>query len=809
VTGLRFDRNYVPVGGGVLNVKADGVAEISTMIVIDPLGITINGDLEVVGTTQIDQDLIVLGALDVSGNTTLGDLSVNGTLDVSGATTLGDLAVQGTLDVSGLTVLNDLIVVGTFDVSGTPTFTNLYLEGTLGVSGETTLNNTSLQGTLDVSGATTLNNTTVRGTLDVSGATTLNNTTVRGTLDVSGATTLNNTTVRGTLDVSGAATLGDVTVTGTLDVSGAATLHDILSVDGKTILNSTLYVADDTALNNVAVQGALDVSGDTTLTGLFIQNPDGSYPADGSVPAITGLSGEVAWTPVNIDGASNLTVPLANFQVTGDGNLTGSAQAEYITLPDLNILNRHETYLWAQGDDILWQNGGTQPNISLTDWMRLLAPNPVSVVRPSGPTDTVNMQNATYALITTLLDRGILLTAAASPPTLRFNSSTNIRFTTFLTADPTDVSKRKTVTYPVVVSTPAMNALCSSVSSALSGASVKATMEYDTVQQLVRILVNSGYSLTINDVGAYGESTRFMNHLGIGESQILPSYETDVPNYSFTITGPSFLALTPNNDVPLAAPVLAAGAVTSFTYTFTITAPSTAGLTGDNLLQYYGIFLGGVKNNIIDATNGSWTLTGLTPVTTYTVAVSAIDKYNESPQASLTFTTPAVVIPWPPAGYTLGIRRNGVGGAPPVNDILVTPIRVSPALNNTYSFSIIPKTTLTGICLRISVDDGCVIRFTGLQPGGAPPNPFVNIPGPQPGATFGGIYQFSQPINMTANTVYDVSITYYNNRSTSAEFYLAYVQPTVEIPWSSNPNYACPQLNALLGQNLFAICCYN
>ena len=644
VTGLRFDRNYVPIGGGVLNVKADGVAEISTMIVIDPLGITINGDLEVVGTAQIDEDLIVLGTLDVSGDTTLGDLSVDGTLDVSGA----------------------------------------------------------------------------------------------------------------------------ATITGTLDVSGA-----------------------------------------TTLAAVFIQNPDGSYPADGSVPAITGLSGEVAWTPVTIDGASNLSVPLANFQVTGDGNLTGSAQAEYITLPDLNILNRHETYLWAQGDDILWQNGGTQPNISLTAWMGLLAPNTASpVVRPSGPTDTINMQNATYALITTLLDRGILLTEAASPPTLRFNSSTNIRFTTFLTADPTDVAERKTVTYPVAISSPVMNTLCSSVTSALSGAGVEAALVYDTVQQLVRILVNSGYSLTINDVGAYGESTRFMNHLGIGESQILPSYETDVPNYSFTITGPSFLALTPNNDAPLAAPVLVAGALTSFTYTFTITAPSTAGLTGDNLLQYYGIFLGGIKNNIIDATNGSWTITGLSPSSTYTVAVSAIDKYNESPQASLTFTTPAVVIPWPPAGYTLGIRRNGVGGAPPVNDILVTPIRTSPALNNTYSFSIIPNTTLSGICLRISVDDGCVIRFTGTQPGGSPPNPFVNIPGPQPGATFGGIYQFSQPINLTANTVYDVSITYYNNQSTSAEFYLAYVQPTVDIPWSSNPNYACPPLNALLGQNLFAICCY-
>jgi hypothetical protein len=512
---------------------------------------------------------------------------------------------------------------------------------------------------------------------------------------------------------------------------------------------------------------------------------------------------------VNIDGANNLTVPLANFQVTGDGNLTGSAQAEYITLPDLNILNRHETYLWAQGDDILWQNGGAQPNISLTAWMGLLAPNPVSVVRPTGPADTLNMQNATYALITTLLDRGILLKEAATPPTLRFNSSTNIRFTTFLTADPTDAAERKTTLFPITSPyNPAMNTLCSDVTTALSGTGVQTALVYDISQQLVRILINPGYSLTINDVGAYGESTRFMNHLGIGESQILPSYETDVPNYSFTITGPSFLALTPNNDSPLASPVLGAGAVTTYTYTFTITPPSLAGLTGDNLLQYYGIFLNGTKYDIIDATNTSWTITGLTPSTSYTVAVSAIDKYNESPQASLAFTTSAIVIPWPPAGYTLGIRRNGIVIPSPVNDVLVTPVRTSPALNNTYSFSIIPKSTLTGICLRISVDDGCVIRFTGTQPGGAPPNPFVNIPGPQPGATFGGIYQFSQPINMIANTIYDVSITYYNNRSTSAEFYLAYVQPTVEIPWSSNPNYACPQLNVLLGQNLFAICCY-
>ena len=56
---------------------------------------------------------------------------------------------------------------------------------------------------------------------------------------------------------------------------------------------------------------------------------------------------------LNVQG--QLNVQNGNLEVTGDGDLTGSVKAEYITLPD--YASRAETYLWADRDTLLWQSG--------------------------------------------------------------------------------------------------------------------------------------------------------------------------------------------------------------------------------------------------------------------------------------------------------------------------------------------------------------------------------------------------------------------------------------------------------------------
>ena len=183
---------------------------------------------------------------------------------------------------------------------------------------------------------------------------------------------------------------------------------------------------------------------------------------------------------------------------------------------------------------------------------------------------------------------------------------------------------------------------------------------------------------------------------------------------------------------------------------------------------------------------------------------------------------------WPPPGFVNGYTVNEVA-KPSTEDFLAFLVPFSnsgPKIANTYNFTIIPQVTLTNICIRINIDDGGVIEFTGLQPGtsytGAPtpPTPLVNIPGPQPGAGNGGCYQYSQPITLIKGEHYPVSVTYYNTQNTACVLSLSYVipSPASVVPTVQNDEniwkpagpgaipYSCPTLDPLARLNLSQYC---
>lgn len=113
--------------------------------------------------------------------------------------------------------------------------------------------------------------------------------------------------------------------------------------------------------------------------------------------------------------AIDLDIANGNIVVNGDGNLTGSVQADYITLNDYTSNN--PTYLYADQNTLLWDTGavGIPPVSSdLLGWVSKLRQDvPVSLLSSSATTsDIVTAYNA---LITTLYQKGLIFTAPVLP----------------------------------------------------------------------------------------------------------------------------------------------------------------------------------------------------------------------------------------------------------------------------------------------------------------------------------------------------------------------------------------------------------
>ena len=122
-------------------------------------------------TNVVTENMVVSGDLTVGGLTTFtGTQYVTGDLNVNGNVVLGDnlsdtVSISGSVDILGQTTIDDnLVVTGTADISG-----NTSLDGTLDVSGQTTIDdNLVVTGTADISGNTTLGGSLTDGTATLS-----------------------------------------------------------------------------------------------------------------------------------------------------------------------------------------------------------------------------------------------------------------------------------------------------------------------------------------------------------------------------------------------------------------------------------------------------------------------------------------------------------------------------------------------------------------------------------------------------------------------------------------------------------------
>jgi hypothetical protein len=93
----------------------------------------------------------------------------------------------------------------------------------------------------------------------------------------------------------------------------------------------------------------------------------------------------------------------ANIYATGDGNLTGSVQAEYITFPDL--ITGVEHYLWVQNDNLNWESiNGHQVNLGEALWKLRQEPT-----EPLTPMDLLPSGATNSQIVSTLNNLMILL----------------------------------------------------------------------------------------------------------------------------------------------------------------------------------------------------------------------------------------------------------------------------------------------------------------------------------------------------------------------------------------------------------------
>ena len=237
-----------------------------------------------------------IGALNVTGESSLNNTKVDGTLGVTGATTL-----DGALTVKGESSLNNTKVDGTLGVTGATT-----LDGTLTANGEATFKKkVTMKDELDVTDTAGDKNAklsvkaeegvkasatdgTTTGSLDVKGdkvesfvkdgdkentvTSTADGTTFKNSkaaapvTGASGAGTAVNTKIKGNTITTGGVTMDYADVMKDLGVKGNTTLGEAgkdttLIVNSKATFNNGLTVTNgETTLKNTTIEGTLNVS---------------------------------------------------------------------------------------------------------------------------------------------------------------------------------------------------------------------------------------------------------------------------------------------------------------------------------------------------------------------------------------------------------------------------------------------------------------------------------------------------------------------------------------------------------------------
>ena len=339
------DGNFTGVttsaGGAFSNQVRVGVAgssEIDTLtgnLVLDSAtgtveiddNVTISGDLDVDGRTDLD-DLVVTGVSTFSAN-----IDANGNLDVDGQTDLDVLNVaelatfsanidaNGDLDVDGRTDLDDLVVTGVSTFSA-----NIDANGNLDVDGQTDLD------VLNVAELATFSaNIVANGDLDVDGHTELDDVNISG---VATATALHLGAEGSAIRVTSDSITGPSSITidpaGVGDNTGTVFIAGNLQVDGtQTTINSTTVNIDDKNIQ-VATGAANDAAADGG--GITVNSGEGNktfqFEATGdnwgaSENLNLASSKEYKINNTSVLNATTLGGAVVNSSLTNVGTLTG------------------------------------------------------------------------------------------------------------------------------------------------------------------------------------------------------------------------------------------------------------------------------------------------------------------------------------------------------------------------------------------------------------------------------------------------------------------------------------------------------
>ena len=318
--GVAGSSEIDTISGNLVLDSATGTVEIDD-------NVTISGDLDVDGRTDLD-DLVVTGVSTFSAN-----IDANGNLDVDGQTDLDVLNVaelatfsanidaNGDLDVDGRTDLDDLVVTGVSTFSA-----NIDANGNLDVDGQTDLD------VLNVAELATFSaNIDANGNLDVDGHTELDDVNISG---VATATALHLGAEGSAIRVTSDSITGPSSITidpaGVGDNTGTVFIAGNLQVDGtQTTINSTTVNIDDKNIQ-VATGAANDAAADGG--GITVNSGEGNktfqFEATGdnwgaSENLNLASSKEYKINNTSVLNATTLGGAVVNSSLTNVGTLTG------------------------------------------------------------------------------------------------------------------------------------------------------------------------------------------------------------------------------------------------------------------------------------------------------------------------------------------------------------------------------------------------------------------------------------------------------------------------------------------------------
>ncbi|WP_019622887.1 beta strand repeat-containing protein, partial [Amphritea japonica] len=281
------------------------------------------------GTMDGLQNLVVTGTLNSAGAVDINDLSVSSDATLSSTVNAGSIGIGGNAIISDLVTADSLAITGTTDLG-----TDVTTTGTQTYTGAVTLTNgATLSGTtVTANGVTGVHNLTVAGDADLNGAVSVNDLSVSGdaafasTLDadavtVGGNASIGDTATVDSLDITGTTDLAaDVTTTGTQNYTGAVSLTNEVTLTGTTVIANAV-----TGVHNLTVAGDADLNGAVSVNDLSVSG-DAAFASTLDADAVTVggnamVGGTITADSLNITGTTDLGADVTS---TGDQTYGGN-----------------------------------------------------------------------------------------------------------------------------------------------------------------------------------------------------------------------------------------------------------------------------------------------------------------------------------------------------------------------------------------------------------------------------------------------------------------------------------------------------